>query len=71
MKYFLRYLCAFCACRFLWAAFRHSPPKAVQRAVEQPCEHGLKGVWLFLAGLVAAPFFYGIAAGLVGIIFGR
>lgn len=58
MKYFLRYLCAFCTCRILWSFFRHSPAKAVQHSVE-PCPHGLTGVWLFLAGVVAAPFIYG------------
>jgi hypothetical protein len=72
VKYFWRYLCAFCACRFLWAIFRgHSTARAVQHVEEKACPHHLAGCWLFLAGVVAGPFVLGIAAGLVGILFQR
>lgn len=63
---FLKYLCAFCACRFLWAAFRgHS----TRHAAAQPCQYHITGIWVFLLGLVAAPFIYGaVLAGLAALL---
>jgi hypothetical protein len=68
MKYFIRYACAFCLTRFLWSAFRGHGQRRGNHQPAVPCEHGLTGVWMFLAGVALAPFVYGAVFAVLAVL---